>query len=259
MAQDQMQWYKSYFAQDYLNVYEQIFEPERTEQEVALAEKLFALQPGARLLDLCCAQGRHAIAFAQRGYQVTGLDQSAEMLAMAAQHATAAGVQIELVQRDMRDIPFSASFDAIVNFFTSFGYLESDAEDMKVLSAVERALKPGGWFLLDLINREWVRDNNGYHDWHRTSDGTVYLEERVLDLSTGRNNIQFWRIEPGCALEEAGSHHIRLYTLTEIIDRLERAGLGVEKVFGGYAHEPYTSATKRMVIIARKPEQPPHK
>ena len=72
MAQDQMQWYKSYFAQDYLNVYEQIFEPERTEQEVALAEKLFALQPGARLLDLCCAQGRHAIAFAQRGYQVTG-------------------------------------------------------------------------------------------------------------------------------------------------------------------------------------------
>jgi len=54
----------------------------------------------------------------------------------------------------MRRIPFKDEFDAIINIFTSFGYLETEEEDLKVLEGVHRALTPGGVFLLHFINRE---------------------------------------------------------------------------------------------------------
>ena len=54
----------------------------------------------------------------------------------------------------MRDIPFTGEFDGTYNVFTSFGYLETDEEDQKVLTAVGRALKTGSPFLLELMGRD---------------------------------------------------------------------------------------------------------
>ena len=94
-----------------------------------------SLKPGASVLDLCCGQGRHSVQLAKRGFQVTGLDLNAEYLDLASKAAEAAKVTIETVAADMREIPFENKFDAIVNMYSSFGYLESEAEDLKVLES----------------------------------------------------------------------------------------------------------------------------
>jgi SAM-dependent methyltransferase len=247
-------WYESFFGQDYLDVYGYQFTAERAEQEVEFVIRVLGLKPGDLVLDLCSGQGRHAVPLAARGLHVTALDMSFQYLELASAAAEKAGVQFETVHADMRDIPFEDHFDAVVNMFSSFGYLESEAEDAKVLDAVARALKPGGRVLLDLLNRDWVVANYEMEDSHTGADGTVYLEHRYLDLETSRNHVSFTVVTPDGRRRDVGGHHIRLYTLREMRGALDAAGLVYEGVYGGFAGEAYGIDTRRMIIVARKPE-----
>jgi SAM-dependent methyltransferase len=246
-------WYEGFFGPDYLEVYDYQFTQERAEAETAFAIRTLALQPGEQVLDLCCGQGRHAVLLAEHGCAVTALDLSAQYLDLAQAAARDAGLTLETVRADMREIPFAGRFDAVVNMFSSFGYLESEAEDAKVLDAVVRALKPGGRVLLDLLNRDWVIANYETEDSHTSPDGTLYLEHRRFDLETSRNHVSFTVVTPDGRRREVGGHHIRLYTLREMRGALDAAGLAYEGVYGGFARETYNIDTRRMIILARKP------
>jgi ubiquinone/menaquinone biosynthesis C-methylase UbiE len=246
-------WYESFFGRDYLEVYGYQFTPERAEREVDFAVKALRLTPGESVLDLCCGQGRHAVLLAGRGLHVTALDLSSEYLELAQEAAREKGVAIQTVHADMREIPFEANSDAIVNMFSSFGYLETEAEDAKVLAAIIRALKPGGRVLLDLLNREWVVTNYIQNDWHSDPDGTLYLEHRELELETSRNHVTFTAIAPDGSRREIAGHHIRLYTLREVMGMLEAAGLAFEGVHGGFEGEAYSINTRRMIVVAKRP------
>ena len=108
--------------------------PERTAAEVNGVVGQLGLAPGARLLDLCCGQGRHAVPLARLGLRVTGLDLSRPLLARAAAAADG-GPPVGLVAADMRRLPFAdGSFDAVLNLFNSFGYLEDETQDELVLA-----------------------------------------------------------------------------------------------------------------------------
>jgi SAM-dependent methyltransferase len=246
-------WYQSFFGQDYLDVYGYQFSPERAAAEVDFVVRVLGLKPGELVLDLCSGQGRHAVPLAERGMHVTALDMSFQYLEMAVAAARQAGVQFETVHADMRSIPFNDRFDAVINMFSSFGYLESETEDERVLDAIRRALKPGGVALLDLLNRDWVIANYETEDSHTDPDGTLYLEHRRLDLETSRNHVSFTVVAPGGVRREVGGHHIRLYTLREVRSMLDEAGLVYESVHGGYEDEPYGIDTRRMIVVARRP------
>ena len=245
-------WYVDFFRDDYLNVYNHLFSAERAEKEVAFAEQVLGLKPGARILDLCCGHGRHAVSFARRGFQVTGLDLNAAYLELVQESARASKVTLETIAADMRHIPSQDEFDAVVNFFSSFGYFDSEAEDLKVLESAANALRPGGRLMLDMLNREWAVVNYIQNDWHSGSDGTLYVEHRDLDLTSSRMHVTFTIIGPqGCRRESVG-HHIRLYTLTETSRLLQQVGLNVTAVFGGFDAEPYSIGTRRMIVIGQK-------
>jgi SAM-dependent methyltransferase len=251
---DETPWYTSFFGQDYLDVYGYQFTDERARKETAFAAKALDLQPGERVLDLCCGQGRHAVLLAAMGLEVTGLDLSEQYLRLTEAAAHNAGVSVATVHADMRAIPSEAPYDAIVNMFSSFGYLESETEDVKVLTSVRQALRPGGRVLFDLLNRDWVVDNYIQNDWHRDPDGTLYLEHRELDLLTSRNHVTFTSIAPDGSQRELGGHHIRLYTLREVAGMLEAAGLAFQAVHGGFEGEAYGIETRRMIVVARRPD-----
>ncbi len=249
------QWYVDFFKKDYLDIYanapNRSFTEERAASETAFVERALGLKPGAEVLDLCCGHGRHAVLLAKRGLLVTGLDLSQELLDLARQAAATERVQLALVRSDMRDIPFAGRFDAIINMFTAFGYLESEDEDKKVLAAVHKALKPGGRLLMDMLNREWVVSNYIQNDWHRGDDGTLYLERRELDLATSRNHVTFTIVPPNGPRRQGG-HVIRLYTLTEMITLLRDAGLTLRATYGTFDGEPYSVFTRRMILVAEK-------
>lgn len=249
--------YMEFFGDDYLGAYRETISPENAVSEAAFVQNVLGLSAGDEVLDLCCGHGRHAVLLAKAGFKVTGLDLSAQYLEQAAKNSASAGVELELVHSDMREIPFDSRFDAVVNLFTSFGYLggylESDAEDMKVLHQVSKALKPGGKLLIDLINRDWVVANNLVDERKVHPNGTMYQEHRELDLANGRIQNSFVVTTP-----DGRSHHsdgltIRLYTLSELTDMLADAGLVFEAAYGGYESEPYTAETRRMIVVAGNP------
>ena len=103
-----------------------------------------------------------------------------------------------------------------------------------------------------MINREWVVDNYVQNDWHFGDDGTLYLEHRELDLATSRNHVTFTAIEADGRRRPITGHHVRLYTLTEAIGLLARAGLEFRGVHGGFEGEAYAITTRRMIVVGRK-------
>lgn len=245
-------WYVNFFGEDYLNIYRHTFTAERTEKEVAFAEHTLELEAGAQVLDLCCGPGRHSVLLAKRGHKVTGLDLSQPYLDLARRAATESKVAFDTVLADMREIPFNDYFDAAINMYSSFGYLESEAEDLKVLESISRSLKRGGRLLLDMLNREWAVANYIQNDWHAGADGTLYVEHRALGLASSRMRVRFIIVGPNGERHDSTGHDIRLYTLTEMIRLLERVGFGVAEVFGGFDGEPYGIETRRMVLCVRK-------
>ncbi|MFW9916587.1 MAG: SAM-dependent methyltransferase [Candidatus Thorarchaeota archaeon] len=244
-------WYRKFFERDYLRVYKDFFPIERTTQEVEGILDILNLEKGASILDLCCGQGRHSIELAKRGFQVTGLDLSEIHIQEARQASEAQILDIKWLRKDMRDIPeeFAGNFDAIINMFSAFGYLESQEEDIKVLKAVRRSLKPDGQFLMEIMNREFVIRHFKPKDWYYTSDGLLILEERRFDLQTGQNQVQVQIIEEDGKKTVQG-HAMTLYSLSEMKILYGAAELEIREVFGALDKRPYDFDCHRMVILA---------
>ena len=138
-----MDWYEEWFGEEYKLVYPHRNEEEAVQQVEFLLQRI-PLPEGAKILDLCCGCGRHAVELKERGYDVIGLDLSEELLEMACSRADERCQDMDFIQCDMREIPYENHFDLIVNFFTSFGYFADEADNQKALSAIANALKPGG-------------------------------------------------------------------------------------------------------------------
>jgi SAM-dependent methyltransferase len=246
-------WYVDFFDDDYLRMFGPQLPDERTAAEVNGVVERLGLEPGCHVLDLCCGHGRHAVPLARLGLRVTGLDRSQGFLRRAADQAAADGQAVGLVAADMRRLPFAdASFDAVVNLFNAFGYLEDDAQDELVLAEVARVLRPGGRFLQELANREaMVR---GWHDSAvvRLGDGLVVLQERALDLRTSRDRVRYTLLRPD-GRQRVREHVIRLYTLTELAGMLARAGLDLEAVHGDLDGGPLELDSSFLVTVSARP------
>jgi len=247
---DQRPWYVDFFDGDYLRIFLPVLPSERTAAEVNAVVERLGLPPGARLLDLCCGHGRHAVPLALLGYQVTGLDLSRRLLDRAAALAAGQGQRVGLVRADMRRLPFpDASFDAVVNLFNAFGYLEDDAQDELVLAEVARVLRPGGRFLQELANREALV--RGWHDSDvtRTADGLVVLQERTLNLRSGRERVRYTLLDPD-GRATTREHAMRLYALTELEAMLGRAGLELLAVHGDLDGGPLELDSSFLVTLS---------
>lgn len=242
-------WVPSYFGDEYLHLYQ--FPAERTDPEVAfLIAELAARIPGdGRVLDLACGQGRHGVPLAAHGFRVTGLDYQANLLEAAAARAAEQQVSLDLVQGDMRQLPFGEAFDAVINMFSAFGYF-SDEENFHVLEEVARVLRPGGWLIIDIANRDALIRQAQQRSWKRLPDGTMVVSEWQWDVPTGRyTHRQHLISDQGqCELQ----HSVRVYTCTELCAMLRRAGLTSQVLWGGFRGETLTLEAPRLICLAQK-------
>jgi SAM-dependent methyltransferase len=246
-----MPWWDVYFDRLYLRMFQTILTPDRTAQEVAGVMTMMNLEPGARILDLCCGQGRHAVPLARAGYRLTGLDRSLYLLGQAEQAAQRAGVEVQLVRGDMRWLPWRECFDACINLFTAFGYFEDEAENQQVLEQVYGALKPGGMFFLDVSNRDYYLMRFWPNSWRRHGQAII-LEETLFDPETCRFTMTFTLVEDGRM--ESLTHFVRFYTAPELVSMLRRAGLVPLTIYGDFDGSALDVDSKRLIVLARKPE-----
>ena len=231
--------FEGVFNEDYLYFYEKILTPEQTEHDVERIVELLDLPPGAEILDCPCGHGRIANALAQRGFRVTGLDSSEFFLEHARADASTRGVEVEYVQGDMRDIPWRDRFDALVNWFTSFGYF-SDDQNKEVLTQFHDALKPGGKFVLETLNITRLLLNfQPQHFIER--DGDLMADEIQLDVENSRTLTK--RMVARAGRTRKTHFVVRWFGVPELRDWLEEAGF--ENV-----RTPGLTAETRLVVVA---------
>jgi SAM-dependent methyltransferase len=138
-------------------VYEENEFTSNTLAEVDFLLEELSLPPGASILDVGCGTGRHAIELARRGYAVTGLDLSLEMLARAAAGAEAAGVRVNWVRADATRFTMPKPFDAAICLCEgAFGLLGTGddpvEQPLSILRNIRSALKPGAKVILTVLN-----------------------------------------------------------------------------------------------------------
>lgn len=130
---------------------------QNTLAEVDFLLELFQLPQGASVLDVGCGTGRHSLELAKRGYQVTGVDISAGMLAQARQNAQLAGVNAVFIQQDATQFQAQEVFDAAICLCEgAFGLFnlgdDPEAHSQAILQNISRALRPGSRFVLTTLN-----------------------------------------------------------------------------------------------------------
>jgi SAM-dependent methyltransferase len=239
-------WFEEFFGKDYIAADCQ----PNTLLESKFIKEVLSLKKGMNLLDTACGYGRHMLPLLKKGIGVVGCDLSGIMLTEAKKKLVSCGIENpKLINCDNRDLPFEETFDCACNMFNSFGYFDSEEDNFRVLKSVATALKPGGLFLIDLTNRDYMIRNFSEKDWFE-KDGTYILEKRTFDPIKNRTEIDVIIIDKQGKRDY--HHSIRVYTFTELSMLLEAAGFFVADVFGGFDFEEFEPRNGRMLVISGK-------
>ena len=243
-------WWEELFNDDFVRTMAKISD-EQISREAKFIEESLGVAKGSNLLDLGCGTGLHAIELTKRGYQVVGFDLSLPMLARAADEAQDRKTKLNFVQGDMRDLPFEEMFDGVYSWNTSFGYFDEE-KNGQVVTKVHRALKKGGQFLLDVVNRDYIIKQSPSLAWFE-GDGCICMDEMQIDFITSR-----MRIKRTMMMDDGRSREIeysmRIYSLHELGKLLHEHGFRVAEVSGRMATPGvfFGNESPRTLILAEK-------
>lgn len=282
-------WYQSAFGHDYLHLYRHR-DADQARREADFAIEALRLAPPARVLDLGCGSGRHVAPLRAAGFTLVGVDLSRALLAQA--RTRPLGEQGAWVCADMRVLPFGgacrgeggsrpgdggpgrgeggavhtaivppqagaasgvAGFDAVLSFFTSFGYFFAETDNRRVLAEIARVLRPGGRFLLDLMDADAVRARLVPHSTRE--DGGCQVDEwRWLTPDGSRVEKRLVLTAPGAA-PRTYHESVRLYARAEAEQALAAAGLQVSACAGDFDGQPHVAGRgPRMILSGRRKE-----
>ncbi len=241
-------WTDNFFKGPWLDLHLTMRGPSDIVRETDAIEAIAQLPKSARIIDIPCGPCDHAIELSKRGYRLTGVDLSEELLAEAAKRADNAGVSVDLIQEDMRRFHCNEPFDTLICLWGSFGYFDTEG-DRLVLEAFGKLIRPGGCLLLDMLPLEGILMNFAPHDSQRIGN-MIVVQNRSYDMSRQR-------IESDWVFHRGGDRIVRhssmrLYTVRETIELLGETGFGNIELFDPETREAYELGAARTWIRARR-------
>jgi len=241
-------WWVDFFP-DFRPAFENIASNVTNAEAKYLVRKL-ELRRGSKFLDCPCGIGRISIPLAKKGISVTGVDITASYLKELGEKSRSMGLDIKLVQADMRRIEFDREFDAAGNLGTSLGYFEKESDDLLVLKKMYRALKPRGKFMIHITNRDWIMRHYTTDGWFEAG-GVKVLQRRHFDFRRSMNISEFHFIKDG--RETVHELELRLYSYHELIAMMRQAGFVDIEGFGSLKDEPISLQHMPMFITGVRP------
>ena len=239
------------FDEVYLRTYSSRLGEHDSQAEALGAATLAGLEPPAAVLDAPCGFGRHATVLARAGYRVTGIDRSEAQLAEAARRA-GTGEWPRLLRADFRELPFEdASFDGVLNLFTSLGY-RGEEGDLQMLREFRRVLRPGGALVVETVQRDRLVRIFQARRWEPLPEGAILLEEARFDQLEGMNHTSHTLVTAG-GERRTIEYALRVYTPGEVAGLARQAGFERVAAYGGWSGEPLTTDS-RLVLVARAPD-----
>jgi SAM-dependent methyltransferase len=240
-------WFKDWFNSPY---YHLLYDNRDEKEAAAFIDKLLAYlrpAPDADVLDVACGRGRHAKYLADKGFYVTGIDLSVESINIAKKLENG---HLSFFQHDMR-LPFRVNyFDIVVNFFTSFGYFDTQRDNDNALRTLRNALKRGGKLVLDYLNSSYVASHLVY-DEVKEKDGVVFDIHRKLEATKFIKQINV--LDKERMLRATYTERVNAFTRKDFEDMFARQGLEITEIFGDYHFNSYDEQrSPRQIIIATK-------
>ncbi len=219
--------------------------------DIALFNKL-AEDGRGLILDIGCGSGRLVIPLAEAGQTVTGIDNSADMFAVAQKRMAEEAVPAELILADILTWETEQRFGLIIIGMNTL--MEFDNQTvLDLLKASAKLLAPGGKIVIDVI-QPFLMAALENEDGGFAEDEALDDDGRKLPMWSGwsadhaKQQVQIkWRIQDsGQKVEFSNLFHYRY--LDQLMDYLPAAGLEIDAVWGNYDQEPYNEESERMIV-----------
>ncbi len=236
----------------------------RLAAELPFIEQALEEVGACRVVDVACGTGQHAIALAQRGYQLVGVDVSAAMIAQAQQNAQAAGVQVSFTVAGFGELATRqfSPFDALLCLGSSLPHIASPAELLPTLRDMAAVLRPGGLLIVQNRNFDLVLTHadrwmppqahrEGENEWlflrfyDFNPDGSLTFNM----LTLRRQNGQDWQ-------QHAASTRLWPLRQDQVVSALQAAGFDLIQCYGDMQKKPFNSATSPNLIAVARRGQP---
>ena len=246
MKKSHSEWFEDWFDSPY---YHLLYKNRDEEEAKKFIDRLLAEikpPPGSLILDLACGKGRYSRYLAEKGYYVTGLDIAQDSIEFAQQFENE---RLSFFQHDMRQ-PYRINyFDYIFNFFTSFGYFETEQDHLKTVVNIAKGLRPDGKFVLDFFNSKKVIRNLRLNEVKQVDDVVFHIQRSVNEKGYILKNMQF---------EDQGKFYdftesVRAFTLEDFQYLFGKAGLKIAQTFGDYHLNEFDEMnSSRLILVGCK-------
>ena len=239
-------WFESWFDTEFYHLLYNNRDEAEAEGFVKNLCIFLKLHPGAALADVACGKGRHCRVLASLGHHVLGMDISQASIDYA---NSLSGTKEQYAVHDMRK-PFPAvQLDAAFNLFTSFGYFETEEEDLSALQNVLLSLKPGGVFVQDYLNPAYTLSN-------LKTEETVFRGDVKFEIHRYEQNgcvKKDIRVTQGAEIS-LFQESVKLYSAADFHRLHTNAGFRVINTFGDYSLNPFDEKTSpRIILVSEKP------
>ncbi|GER88388.1 type 12 methyltransferase [Dictyobacter vulcani] len=222
----------------------------------------FAELCGGKILELACGSGRVMLPLAEQGYEVTGVDNSSQMLELAREALQEAGVaaRCTLVEQDISQLQLQQKFRLAIIALGSFAHITTRKEQQKVLAAVRAHMSTGGTFIVDISNADarYMEELTGqvlHQGTWQDEDGTYFTHFVSPASATRTHQLELTHFydrhsQGGTVQRTVATTHLYLFERSEMELLLEQAGFVVKDVYGDHDLGPFSLESPRMIFVA---------
>lgn len=244
-------WYKEIWS---LSVKEMSW-TEDTRNQVDFLINVLGLTGKERILDLACGFGRHSLEFARRGFEVVGVDITEVYVKDAKKQAEKEMLSATFYHQDIREVAFEEEFDVVLNMGDgAIGYLENEAENLKIFDVIAKALRNGGKHVMDIMSADYADTHFPCNLWDAGTKGITLSrfewEPNTQILLYGQNDFAYG--EALTAPEFGAGDPIRLYHRKELEQIMQDRNMEIQQVFGKFDGTPGSNNEIQMIVYSKK-------
>ena len=206
------------------------------------------------ILDLGCGTGKMTLELARRGYDMTGVDNSSEMLDRASSEAANEGLNILWLLQDMREFELYGTVGVTVSCLDCMNHLTSAKDFKKCLSLVHNYLVPNGLFIFDVNGRGKFREVYADNSYVFETDSSMCIWQNSYNDKSGICGFYitlFSELEDGSYEREDEVQKEKMYTVRSVKNMLSETGFEFVGAYADFDFSPATDDSHRIYIVAK--------
>jgi len=240
-------WFKDWFNSHYYHLLYQ--NRDKNEASLFIDALISYLKPDKKstMLDVACGKGRHSIHLANMGFDVTGIDLSGASIDEALKYEAD---NLHFYQHDMRQTFWVNYFDFVFNFFTSFGYFDTEREHINALESMIHAMKKEGTFVIDYLNSKYTENHIIHQEEKNIGDISFRITKWYDDLKFYKKILID---DPNLSNPISYTEAVAKFSLNDFDKMMTPFGIKIKTVFGNYTLGDFDeNESPRMIIVAKK-------